>query len=156
MFPRQATIDWGLCSILSANCTTFTMWMPKKMYRISVRFVLALTLRRALCSFCVPNEPSIAVALTLASSSRTRSFSFSSHRTDGLFSRKMSVFRSPCSSPIFGSSVARISSDLFRHQTVSCASLDNSFFFLYQRYKTSIALSINFVKKIEGFLGISQ
>ena len=151
MFPRQATIDWGLCSILSANCTTFTMWMPKKMYRISVRFVLALTLRRALCSFCVPNEPSIAVALTLASSSRTRSFSFSSHRTDGLFSRKMSVFRSPCSSPIFGSSVARISSDLFRHQTVSCASLDNSFFFFIKDTKLLSLYQSILLRKLRAF-----
>ena len=32
-----------LCSILSASCTTFAVWMTKKMYRISVNFVRALT-----------------------------------------------------------------------------------------------------------------
>lgn len=42
---------------------------------ISVRFVLALIRRNTLYSFCVQNEPSIAVALTLASSFRTRCFS---------------------------------------------------------------------------------
>ena len=45
-FPYQAAAKRALCSILSARCTTFAVWMPKKMYRISVRFVLALTLRR--------------------------------------------------------------------------------------------------------------
>ena len=32
-----------LCSILSASCTTFAVCMPKKIYRISVNFVRALT-----------------------------------------------------------------------------------------------------------------
>ena len=32
------------CSILSVSCTTFAVWMPKKMYRISVNFVRALPL----------------------------------------------------------------------------------------------------------------
>ena len=45
-FPYQAAAKRALCSILSARCTTFAVWMPKKMYRISVRFVPALTLRR--------------------------------------------------------------------------------------------------------------
>ena len=41
-FPCQAAEKLTLCSILSASLTTFAVWMPKKMYRISVRFVLAL------------------------------------------------------------------------------------------------------------------
>ena len=32
----------ALCSILSASCTRFAVWMPKKMYRISVNYVRAL------------------------------------------------------------------------------------------------------------------
>ena len=43
----------------AAICTTFAVWMPKKMYRISVNFVRAFTRLRSQCSFCVPNEPSI-------------------------------------------------------------------------------------------------
>ena len=46
-FQCQAAAKRALCSILSASWTTFAVWMPKKMYRISVRFVLALTLRRS-------------------------------------------------------------------------------------------------------------
>ena len=46
-FQCQAAAKRALCSILSASCTTFAVWMPKKMYRTSVRFVLALTLRRS-------------------------------------------------------------------------------------------------------------
>ena len=41
-FPCQAADKLPLCSILSASLTPFAVWMPKKMYRISVRFVLAL------------------------------------------------------------------------------------------------------------------
>ena len=41
-FPCQAADKLTLCSILSASLTTFDVWMPKKMYRISVRFVLTL------------------------------------------------------------------------------------------------------------------
>lgn len=41
-FPCQAADKLTLCSILSASLTTFAVWMPKKMYRISVRFVLVL------------------------------------------------------------------------------------------------------------------
>ena len=39
MFPRQAATKRALSSILSANCTTFAVWMPKKIHWISVRFV---------------------------------------------------------------------------------------------------------------------
>ncbi len=41
-FPCQAAAKLDLCSILSASLTTFAVWMPKKIYRISARFVLAL------------------------------------------------------------------------------------------------------------------
>ena len=41
-FPCQAADKLTLCSILSASLTTFDVWMPKMMYRISVRFVLSL------------------------------------------------------------------------------------------------------------------
>ena len=50
----------------AARCTTFAVWLPKKMTRISVRFARALTRLRPSCSFCVPSEPSIAVATNLA------------------------------------------------------------------------------------------
>ena len=43
MFSFQDAANCALCSILSASCTTFAVWMPKKMYRISVSFVRALT-----------------------------------------------------------------------------------------------------------------
>ena len=76
MFSFQEAANCALCSILSASCNTFAVWMPKKMYRIYVNFVRALTRLRSQCSFCVPNEPSIAVALTLAGSFLTRSFPF--------------------------------------------------------------------------------
>ena len=76
MFSFQASASCVLCSILSASCTTFAVCMPKKLYRIYVNFVRALTRLRSQCSFCVPNEPSIAVALTLAGSFLTRSFPF--------------------------------------------------------------------------------
>ena len=76
MFSFQEAASCVLCSILSASCTTFAVWMPKKIYRISVCFVRALTRLRSHCSFCVPNEHSIAVALTLAGSFLTRSFPF--------------------------------------------------------------------------------
>ena len=46
-FQCQAAAKRALCSILSASWTTFAVWMPKKMYRISVRFVRALTIRRS-------------------------------------------------------------------------------------------------------------
>lgn len=39
----QAAACCARFSILSANCDTFAVCMPKKMYRISVCFVLALT-----------------------------------------------------------------------------------------------------------------
>ena len=50
---------------------------------------------------------------------------FSSHRTDGLFLRKMSLSRSPCSSPCFQfpRSQCRLRPFSLRLQTVSCASL---------------------------------
>ncbi|MCQ2172786.1 MAG: hypothetical protein MJZ17_08570 [Bacteroidales bacterium] len=47
IFSCQAAVSGVLCSILSASCTTFAVWMPKKMYRISVSFVRALTLFRS-------------------------------------------------------------------------------------------------------------
>ena len=47
MSSSQADADFARRSILSASCTTFAVWMPKKMYRISVRFVRALTLFRS-------------------------------------------------------------------------------------------------------------
>ena len=37
MFSFQEAASCGLCSTLSASCTTFAVWMPKKMYRISFR-----------------------------------------------------------------------------------------------------------------------
>ena len=74
MFSFQASASCAICSILPTICNTFAVWMPNKMYRISVSFVRAFTRLRSQCSFCVPNEPSIAVALTLASSFMTRSF----------------------------------------------------------------------------------
>ena len=51
MFLFQASASCALCSILSASCTTFAVWVPKKMYRISVNFVRALTRLRLYCSF---------------------------------------------------------------------------------------------------------
>ena len=47
MFSFQDAASCALCSILSASCTTFAVWMPKKMYRISVNFVRALTRLRS-------------------------------------------------------------------------------------------------------------
>ena len=44
LFSFQAAARQSFRSILSANRTTFAVWMPKKMYRISVCFVRALTL----------------------------------------------------------------------------------------------------------------
>ncbi len=41
-FPCQAADKLALCSILSASLATFAVWMPKKIYRISARFVLAI------------------------------------------------------------------------------------------------------------------
>ena len=47
MFSFQDAASCALCSILSASRTTFAVWMPKKMYRISVNFVRALTRLRS-------------------------------------------------------------------------------------------------------------
>ena len=43
MFSFQEAASCALCSILSASCTMFAVWMPKKMYRISVNLARAFT-----------------------------------------------------------------------------------------------------------------
>ena len=49
-FSFQATDSCPLCSIMSANYTTFVVWLQKKMYRISASLVLALTRLSSRCS----------------------------------------------------------------------------------------------------------
>ena len=45
--PSNYAASTSCCSInLSASNTAFAVWMPKKMYRISVSFFLALTRRK--------------------------------------------------------------------------------------------------------------
>ena len=50
IFSFQEAASCALCSILSASCTSFAVWMPKKMNGISVSFVRALTRLRSLSS----------------------------------------------------------------------------------------------------------